>query len=257
MKRKKVTDPGKGFAGPLVDDLEYYYKKVSYDEVFRKARNDIDNIFYSRIYEANELRYELTVSADGLIEAKDCFPPDTNLTRLLQFLWPTCPDLFQSKSPGAIKLAAHFDKLRWDSNYARTPQERKRAQEAIRAIIESKTPDTKWKKKPVPPLLSLNDMYAYLHRITEYLQEQYINEYGRDPLPEGVFTDETGLKELREIDPRLEEMVEKDLIPMLIKKPKELTRDLMAQFLGLTPKTLKQELKKEKKPPVSSPPQKR
>ncbi len=241
MKRKRFTDPGRGFIAPFVHIPEYY-EKVSYDEVFREVRNDIDKNFYQWTWSANYL--------------KDTFPPDIDLTRLLQSLWPICPDLFRSKSPGAIKLAAHFDKLRWDSNYAPTPQEREKAQEAIGAIMGSKTPDTKWKKIPVPPLLSLNGIYEYVHRITEYLQEQYINEYGRDPLPEDVFTDETELKELREVDPRLEEMVEKDLIEMLVHKPDELTNELMAQFLGYTPKTLKQELKKEKKPSVSSPPKK-
>jgi len=254
MKRKRFTDPGKAFAGPLVDDLEHYYKKVSYGEVFRKARNDIDNNFYRRIDEADELRYELTLSAHDLIEARDALPPDIDLTRLLQLHLPISPNLFHN--PSARKLAAHFGRLHWDSHNAPTPQERKKAQGAIDAIMGSKTPDTKGKKIVIPPLLPLNGMYEYLHRITKYLQEQYINEYGRDPLPENIFTDETELEELREIDPRLEEMVEKDLIPMLIKKPKELTRKLMAQFLGVTPGTLRERLKEEKRPSVSSPPKK-
>ncbi len=250
----------KFFIAPFVHIPEYY-KKVSYDEVFREVRNNIDKNFYQWTWPADDLRYELTLSAHGLIEARDALPPDIDLTRLLQSHLPISPTLFQSNNPSARKLAAHFGRLHWDSHNAPTPQERKKAQGAIDDIMGSKTPDTKGKKIVIPPLLSLNDMYAYLHRITDYLQEQYINEYGRDPLPEDVFTDETKLgelcrKELREIDPRLEEMVEKDLIEMLVHKPGELTNELMAQFLGYTPKTLKQELKKEKKPSVSSPPKK-
>ena len=248
----------KFFIAPFVDDFEYYYKRVSYDEVFRKARNDIDNNRYQWTGSADDLKYELTLSAHGLIEARDALPPDTDLTWLIKSIGPICPDLFESNNPSARKLAAHFGRLRWDSHNAATPQERKKAREAIDAIMGSKTPDTKGKKIVIPPLLSLNDMYEYLHRITKYLQEQYINEYGCDPLPEDVFTDETKLgelcrKELREIDPRFEEMVEKNLIEMLVHRPGELTTELMAQFLGYTPGTLTQYLKQEKQ---SSPPPK-
>jgi len=236
----------KFFIAPFVH-IPKYYEKVSYDEVFREVQKHIGNDVYRWTYLANYL--------------KDTFPPDIDLTQLLQSLRPYCPDLSESDSPGSEKLAAHFGRhligLLRDYHYAGTPQEREKAREEIDAIVKNKAPERKWKKIPLPPFLSVNGMYEYVHRITDDLRRKYTKKYGYDPLPEDAFTDETELKELREIDPRLEEMVEKDLIPMLIKGPHELTQKLMAKFLGYTLKTLKQELKKEKKPPASSPPQKR
>ncbi len=93
-------------------------------------------------------------------------------------------------------------------------------------------------------------MYEYLHRITEDLQQQQADGYWpkNDPELERL---------LEETDPRLVEIEKKGLTQMLTKKPKELTKKLMADFLGVTPGTLKQELKKQKKHPSSFPPPKR
>jgi len=243
MKRKKVADPGKGFIAPFVADPEYY-KRVSYDEVFKKVQDDINNNVYRWTYSANEL--------------KDTFPPDLDLTQLLQSLRPYCPDLSESDSPGSEKLVTHFGRLLIgllrDYHYAATPQEREKAKEEIDAIMKNRAPERKRKKIPRPPHLSLNGMYEYVHCITDDLRRKYTKKYGYDPLPEDVLTNKTESKELHQTDPRLVEIQKKGLTRMLIKKPRELTQKLMAQFLGFTPKTLKQELKKEKKPPASSPP---
>jgi len=236
----------KFFIAPFVH-IPKYYEKVSYDEVFREVQKHIGNDVYRWTYLANYL--------------KDTFPPDIDLTQLLQSLRPYCPDLSESDSPGSEKLAAHFGRhligLLRDFHYAPTPQEREKAREEIDAIIKNKAPERKRKKIPIPPPLSLNDMYAYVHRITDHLRRKYTKKYEYDPLPEDVLTNKTELTELHDTDPRLVEIQKKGITRMLIKRPHELTIKLMAQFLGVTPKTLRQRLKEEKKPPVSSPPQKR
>jgi len=233
----------KFFIAPFVADPEYY-KRASYDEVFREVQKHIGNDSYRRIYSADYL--------------KDPLPSDIDLTQLLQSLRPNCPDLSESDSPGSEKLAAHFGRLLigllWDYHYAPTPQEREKAREEIDAIIKNKAPERKRKKIPRPPHLSLNGMYEYVHCITDDLRRKYTKKYGYDPLPEDVLTNKTESKELHQTDPRLVEIQKKGLTRMLIKRPHELTQKLVAQFLGYTLKTLKQELKKEKKPPASSPP---
>ncbi len=229
----------KFFIAPFVHIPEYY-KKVSYDEVFREVQKHI-----------NKDVYRWTYSADYL---KDSFPPDLDLTRLLQSLRPRCPDLSESDSPGSEKLAAHFGRhligLLRDYHDPATPQEREKARREIDAIIKNKAPERKRKKIPIPPPLSLNEMYKYLHRITDDLRQQRVDGDWPEDDPE--------LEKLLEAaDPRLVEIEKKGLTRMLMEKPHELTIELMAGFLGLRPGSLSHRLKDEKRLSVSPPPQKR
>ncbi|MBM4135940.1 MAG: hypothetical protein FJ241_03825 [Nitrospira sp.] len=242
MKKVKFTWPHKGFSPPFAAEPDYY-KTKTYDEVFNAVREDINNNLYTLTYSAKDLRPL----------------PDNpeHLTNLLKSLVPMCPDLFESDNPSARKLVAHFGKLIWDAQYAQSPKEKKKAKEAIGDILSSKTTDTKWSKIYIPPLLSLNDMLFYLHKITKYLRKQYVETYTTEPLNKNDLKEKAELKRLEETDSRLVEIVEKGYIRMLISKPTELTKQLMADFFDLKIGTLKEYLKKEKKHPGSYTPQKR
>lgn len=226
MKKVKLTSFGKVFCDPFVTDPDYY-KTVTYEDVFKAVENDINNNIYTFTKGAEYIRLK----------------SDIDLTSSLKALVPWCPDLFESNSPDARKLVAHFGKLIQKAWYGRTYRERREAKNAIHDILNNPHPHAKWSKVRIPPFLSLNDMCAYIHQITKYLRQQYINSYGLE--------DTTDYKTLKEsnADKRLIELAKKGYIKMLVSRPKQLTITLVADFFGLSFKGLNQQLKEERRHP--------
>lgn len=212
------------FCEPFVSEPNWYTIK-SYKEVFEAIRKDIDENIYTWTWPPDELKP---------------IANDEDLTKKLKIILPSCPDLFKSNSPEARKLVAHFGELHWQSLYAQNTQKRNEATEAISDMLSYKyVKHAKGSKVYIPPLLSLNDMVAYIHRITKHLKSQVCPEDDLNDPQASYFT-----------DPRLRDLVKKnkEYIYILYKKPKELTKKLVADFFGLTLKGLNQKLKQEKHP---------
>jgi hypothetical protein len=226
---KKVKYSSRVFSDPFAADPDYY-KNKSYDDVFKAVKEEINNNFYTWTKSAEYIRLK----------------SDFDLTSTLKAVVPWCPDLFESDSPDARKLVAHFGELIQISYYGQSHRERQKAKKAIDDILNNPHPHAKWGKVRIPPFLSRNDLCAYLHQITKYLREQHINCYGNDIPPK--MTAEI-LNVLKETDKRLLEIVKKRYLKVLLKKPKELTIKLVADFLGLTTNGLRQQLKEEKRHP--------
>jgi hypothetical protein len=90
-------------------------------------------------------------------------------------------------------------------------------------------------------------MVTYIHQITRYLRKQYVKEYGCEPLNEkDIIKDTEALEGLKKTDQRLVTLLKSGYTKMLIEKPKELTKKLVADFFGLTLKGFEQKLKEEK-----------
>ena len=228
MVKAKFTRPDRGFFPPFAAEPDYY-KTKTYEEVFKAVREDIENNFYKWTYSEEYLKP---------------LPDDPeNLTKWLKLLVPVCPDLFESNNLYARKLVAHFGRLVNTLLYPQNPKEREKAKDAIDSILSGKTKDAKWSKKYIQPLLSLNDMVTYIHQITKYLRKQYIKEYGDEPLNNEDIKDPKELERLKKKDQRLVSLVKSGDIQMLIAEPKSFTQKLVADFLGLTLKGLKQQLK--------------
>ena len=228
MGKKKVTRPGKGFIEPFAAEPDWY-KTRTYEEVFEAIRKDIKKNNYKCTYSAEELK-----------------PPaddPEHLTKMLKLLVPWCPDLFESDNPSARKLAAHFGRLLNTWLYSRNHEERQGAKDIIDIILSGKTKDAQWSKKYIQPLLSLNDMITYIHKITGYLRKEYVNEYDHEPLNKENIENPRELERLKKTDHRLVALVESGYMEMLINSPKKLTKKLVADFLGLTLKGLEQKLK--------------
>ena len=228
-KGKIFTRPDKGFIDPFPAEPDYY-KTKTYEKVFKAVREDIGNNFYKFAYSAAELE---SLSSDD---------PE-HLTKMLKLLVPVCSDLFESDNPSARKLVAHFGRLVNTLLYPQNPKEREKAKDAIDSILSGKTKDAKWSKKYIQPLLSLNDMVTYIHQITKYLRKQYIKEYEGEPLNNEDIKHPKELERLKKTDQRLVSLVKSGDIEMLIAEPKSFTQKLVADFLGLTLKGLKQQLK--------------
>ena len=226
MKKVKFTSAGKVFHDPFAVD-PYYYKTVTYEDVFKAVEKDINDNFYTMTNPAEGIRLKSNI----------------DLTSSLKAFVPCCPDLFESDAPDARKLVAHFGKLIQTKYYGRTYRERQEAKNAIDDILNNPHPHAKWSKVYIPPFLSLNDMCAYIHQITKYLKKQYIKSHGLE--------DTTDYKTLEKLnaDKRLIELARKRYIKVLISRPKELTITLVAAFLDLSPNGLKQQLKEERQHP--------
>lgn len=241
MKKVKFASCSRVFSEPFVEQPDYY-KTATYEDVFKEVKEDINNNFYTKTFSGEDIRLQ-----DG-----------EDLTLLLKWLVPQTPDLFEANSPGARKLVAHFGKLIGTSYYGQTSKERQKAKDAINDILNNKHPYAKYGKVHIQPFLSLNDMCAYIHRITNYLRDNAILLFRDRPNAStakclktafiiNTIKDPEILKALQDRDKRFMEVIKKGYMGMLINKPKELTITLVANFLKLTPKGLKQQLKEERR----------
>lgn len=233
-KDEASVHPGKGFS-PLFPAEPDYYKTKTYEEVFKAVGEQFRKNFY-----------KFTFSADELNLQSDA--PEY-LTKTLKLLVSVCPDLFESDNPSARKLVAHFGRLVNTLMYPQNPEERKKAKDTFNIILSG---NAKWRKKYIQPLLSPNDMVTYIHQITEYLRKQYIEEYGYEPLNKKDIKDPEELEKLKKTDQRLVTLVKSGYVKMLIEEPKELTKKLVADFLGLALGGLKQQLKEKNSIPIPS-----
>lgn len=237
MKKKRKTTTREGtffkkyFVNPFVEPD--YYKKISYAEFFKEVEKELED-YTVRALPCKHLK-----------PIKDSIDED-ELTQRLKVLVPYCPDLWESDHPTARLLVRHFGRL---LNVALCGVDIKARQEAafiIEDITKTKPFDFKNAKKYIPPLLSLHEMFRSVHRITEYLRKQYINECDKEPLSDLDVRDENGIKKLSGIDIRLVDLAKERRINILISQPKKLTKMFMADFFGLTLDGLNQAMKAEK-----------
>lgn len=210
MKRGIFNKFGKGFIPPFVDP--YFYKSVTYDDFFKAVEKQIRDKIYQFTYRAEHVKLR----------------NNTNLTKVLKYLVPICPDLFNSDSPDARKLVAHFGRLVNTSLHAQNSKEREKARNTIKDILDSRTPDTKWKKVHIPIFLSLNNMRFYLHKITKHLKGK-LPKYRRPQ----EWTDFKNFKD--------------DEIDMLKNQPMKFTEHKMAEFFGCSLEKIRKDIKEEKR----------
>lgn len=256
----KFTDFGRGFREPFLEND--YYKTVTYNDVFKAVRADIEKHFYTITHRAKKLKrikdpdavFPEKTSEMSMEEFIAWRAPDVDLTKLLKELMPGCPDLFESDNPTARILVKHFGKLVNTARYAQRP-ERQKARDDIDKMLEGPH-YLKASKIYIPPFLSLNDMFSYIHKITVHLKTQYIESFDHESLNKRDINDKNTLRELEKADYRLVEIAREGHIDILLRKPKELTRKLMANFFGLTLRGLEQQLKEERKHPNTYHPQK-
>lgn len=263
----KFTDLGRVFINPFPFLGEDYYKKVTYDEFFKVVKHYINREFYEkslRIYNLKRVKdpdwvinkkpFEMSME-----EYAEWRTPAVDLTEMLKVVVPFCPGLFESDSRTARILVKHFGRIVTTSIYGQSPKERQKAKADIAKMLE-RPRHLKGSKIYIPPFLSLNDMCAYIHRITNYLRDNAILLF-RDHLNASTakclktafiintIKNPEILKALQDKDKRFMEVIKKGYMGMLINKPKELTITLVANFLNLTPKGLKQQLKEERRHP--------
>lgn len=218
-----------------------YYKKITYDEIFKAVKEQIQEGEYNNL--PSSLKYVLYKSLPSIDEVK---ANDDLLISVLEFCVTNYSNFFESDLPKARALIAEFGRLVNRSFYAQIPEERQMAKEALEKIL-SRPEQAQDSKKFIPPYLYLNGMYVYLDKITKYLETQYKNHFGNEPLDISKLNHED-LSELRKADPRLIEIVKNEYINILI-KPKghiTLTKKLMADFFEHTPGGLNEKLKEEK-----------
>lgn len=251
-ERTKHTSLGKGFINPFVEPD--YYKKVTYDEFFQTINKEL--LDYTVLVSADHLKpirdTDLVInknphemSCEEFMAWRAPSVSEKELTARLKQLVPYCPDLWESNNPTARLLVKHFGRLLNTALHGKY-KERKKAASDINDITTSRPKDAKWKKKYIPPFLSLNDMYECIHKITKYLRTQCTKAYPDELLTEKDIEDISILEGLKEVDPRLVDIVQKGQTKTLIGATKTLTKELIADFLGLTLNGLEQQLKPKK-----------
>lgn len=196
-----------------------YYKTATYKAVLDAVKADIEDGKYDFSNPPAEFLNDI---------------PFDRVHGLLRWYVIHCQDLFSSDAPGARHLVSLFGDIVNKAFHSVDQEERRKAGEELNAII-ARPAYFKDAKKEIPYSLSLDGLFSYTHRITEYVWKKY-----RYDIEYGI------LSCLEDPDARLAEITEMGHEGLLKRERVRLTRSMIAPLFDLTEQGLNQRIKGER-----------